>query len=116
MGYKEEGKWWVSPGDYDEAVTREYNFPQKIEILDTTLRDGEQEAGIILSKEDKLAIAKKLDAAGVHRIDAGCPGRAAGSLPGSYPRLRPMADLVGEPSCSMSVSSFSDPAASKRSE
>ena len=73
MGYKNEGKWWVSPGDYDEAVTREYRFPEKIEILDTTLRDGEQEAGIILTKEDKLAIAKKLDAAGVHRIDAGCP-------------------------------------------
>ena len=42
MGFKEEGKWWVSPGDYDERVTCEYNFPEKIEILDTTLRDGEQ--------------------------------------------------------------------------
>ena len=73
MGFKEEGKWWVSPGDYDERVTCEYNFPEKIEILDTTLRDGEQEAGIIFTKEDKLAIAKKLDAAGVHRIEGGCP-------------------------------------------
>ena len=49
MGFKEEGKWWVSPGDYDERVTCEYAFPEKIEILDTTLRDGEQEAGIILT-------------------------------------------------------------------
>ena len=73
MGFKEEGKWWVSPGDDDERVTCEYNFPKKIEILDTTLRDGEQEAGIIFTKEDKLAIAKKLDAAGVHRIEGGCP-------------------------------------------
>ena len=73
MGYKEEGKWWVSPSNYADEVVNAYNFPDKIEILDTTLRDGEQEAGIILTKEDKIAIAKKLDAAGVHRIEAGTP-------------------------------------------
>lgn len=75
MGYsfKEEGKWWVSPANYADAVTQAYHFPEHIEILDTTLRDGEQEAGIIFTKEDKLAIAKMLDAAGVHRIEAGCP-------------------------------------------
>ena len=73
MGYKEEGKWWVSPGDFAKEVTDEFHFPKQIQILDTTLRDGEQEAGIIFTKEDKLAIAKKLDEAGVHRIEAGCP-------------------------------------------
>ena len=73
MGFKEAGKWWVSPGDFSAEVTNEFRFPKQIEILDTTLRDGEQEAGIIFTKEDKMAIAKKLDAAGVHRIEAGCP-------------------------------------------
>ena len=73
MAYKEEGKWWVSPANYLPEVTKNYHFPEHIEILDTTLRDGEQEPGIIFTREDKVAIAKHLDAAGVHRIEAGCP-------------------------------------------
>lgn len=73
MGYKEEGKWWVSPANFTKEVTDTFHFPEHIEILDTTLRDGEQEPGIIFTREDKVAIAKKLDAAGVHRIEAGCP-------------------------------------------
>lgn len=73
MSFKEQGKWWVSPANYDPEVTKSYHFPQQIEILDTTLRDGEQEPGIIFTKEDKIEIAKKLDAIGVTRIEAGCP-------------------------------------------
>ncbi len=42
-------------------------------LYDTTLRDGEQSVGVVLSPEDKLEIAKALDAAGVDRIEAGFP-------------------------------------------
>jgi len=73
MGFREEGKWWVSPSNYDKEVTEQFNFHPNIKILDTTLRDGEQQAGIILTKEEKVEIAKKLDEAGVHRIEAGTP-------------------------------------------
>lgn len=73
MAYREDGKWWVSPMNFEEEVVSKFNFPEKIVILDTTLRDGEQEPGIIFTREDKVAIAKKLDAAGVQRIEAGCP-------------------------------------------
>lgn len=73
MAFKEDGKWWVSPMNFEEEIVNDFNFPEKVLILDTTLRDGEQEPGIILTREDKVAIAKKLDAAGVHRIEAGCP-------------------------------------------
>ena len=73
MGYKEEGKWWVSPENYAPEVRAQFGFPEKVEILDTTLRDGEQQAGIIFTKEDKLKIAKALAEAGVHRIEAGTP-------------------------------------------
>lgn len=73
MGYREDGKWWVSPSNYVEEVTGSFNFPGKIEILDTTLRDGEQQAGIIFTREDKVRIAKKLNEVGVHRIEAGTP-------------------------------------------
>mgnify|MGYP001242949285 CR=1 FL=1 len=73
MGYREDGKWWVSPANYEAEVTKTFSFAPKIEILDTTLRDGEQQPGIIFTKEDKVAIAKKLDEVGVHRIEAGTP-------------------------------------------
>ena len=42
-------------------------------LYDTTLRDGEQTVGVVLSPEDKLMIARALDEAGVDRIEAGFP-------------------------------------------
>lgn len=46
----------------------------EIEIYDTTLRDGSQGLGINFSVSDKLRIAEKLDAFGVHYIEGGWPG------------------------------------------
>ena len=42
-------------------------------LYDTTLRDGEQTVGVVLTPEDKLAIATALARAGVDRIEAGFP-------------------------------------------
>jgi isopropylmalate/homocitrate/citramalate synthase len=44
-----------------------------IGLYDTTLRDGEQTVGVVLSPVDKLEIASALDRAGVDRIEAGFP-------------------------------------------
>jgi len=44
-----------------------------IGLYDTTLRDGEQTVGVVLSPEDKLELARALAAAGVDRIEAGFP-------------------------------------------
>src|SRR3954464_13580000 len=46
----------------------------EIEIYDTTLRDGTQGHGISFSVADKLRIADRLDAFGVHYIEGGWPG------------------------------------------
>ncbi len=46
----------------------------QVEIYDTTLRDGSQGEGINFSVADKLRIAEKLDAFGVHYIEGGWPG------------------------------------------
>ena len=45
-----------------------------IEIYDTTLRDGTQGEGVTFSVTDKLRVAEKLDAFGVHFIEGGWPG------------------------------------------
>ncbi|MDY6826990.1 MAG: citramalate synthase [Bacillota bacterium] len=47
---------------------------QKVDIYDTTLRDGSQREGVSLSVADKLKIAEKLDEFGVSYIEGGWPG------------------------------------------
>lgn len=47
---------------------------ERIEIFDTTLRDGLQVEGVSASVEDKLRIAEQLDYLGVHFIEGGWPG------------------------------------------
>ena len=49
------------------------NAKRRIEIYDTTLRDGTQAQGVSLSLTDKLQIAKALDAIGVDYIEGGYP-------------------------------------------
>lgn len=46
----------------------------KLEIYDTTLRDGAQAEDVSFSAEDKLRVAQKLDELGVHFIEGGWPG------------------------------------------
>ena len=50
------------------------NKKNKVEIYDTTLRDGTQQSGINLSLEEKLLITKKLDDLGVDFIEGGFAG------------------------------------------
>ncbi len=49
-------------------------FPRsQVRFYDTTLRDGEQTVGVVLSPQQKLEIARKLDELGISRIEAGFP-------------------------------------------
>src|SRR5438046_2041711 len=47
---------------------------QRIEIYDTTLRDGSQGEGVNFSVEDKCRVAEQLDSFGVDFIEGGWPG------------------------------------------
>lgn len=67
-------RWFTSPWNHDADVAPKWaKMPAKIQIHDVTLRDGEQQAGVMFSTSDKIRIAEKLAEAGVHRIEAGLP-------------------------------------------
>jgi 2-isopropylmalate synthase len=63
---------------------------QKIQIFDTTLRDGEQVPGCKLNTEQKLIIARRLEELGVDVIEAGFPV----SSPGDFKSVEAIAKLV----------------------
>jgi 2-isopropylmalate synthase len=63
---------------------------EKVEIFDTTLRDGEQVPGCKLNTEQKLIIAEKLDELGVDIIEAGFPI----SSPGDFHSVSEISKLV----------------------
>src|SRR2546422_9380279 len=62
----------------------------RLVILDTTLRDGEQSPGVALNVDDKLAIAHQLARAGVDVIEAGFPF----SSPGDFAAVKAIAEQV----------------------
>ncbi len=70
-------QWFSSPWNWQPEVRAQFNFPAQVRIHDVTLRDGEQQTGIVLRRHEKVAIAKKLAEAGVHRIEAGMPAVSA---------------------------------------
>ncbi|MGA9287119.1 MAG: 2-isopropylmalate synthase, partial [Anaerobacillus sp.] len=55
---------------------------RKINVFDTTLRDGEQSAGVNLNALEKLEIAKQLERLGVDIMEAGFPAASKGDFQG----------------------------------
>jgi isopropylmalate/homocitrate/citramalate synthase len=67
-----DSKIWVSELNARPEVRSA--FPRTtVQFYDTTLRDGEQTVGVVLSPQQKLEIARKLDELGIARIEAGFP-------------------------------------------
>src|SRR5204863_467078 len=79
----------------DPYAASDPSWPERVEIYDTTLRDGSQLEGISLTVDDKLRIAEQLDWLGVHYIEAGSHGASrlvlcdtnGGTLPGDVERI-----------------------------
>jgi len=63
---------------------------ERVVVFDTTLRDGEQAAGVCFSKSAKIEIAGQLDAMGVDVIEAGFPAAS----PGEHAAVRGVAESV----------------------
>jgi isopropylmalate/homocitrate/citramalate synthase len=66
-------KIWVSSLNARPEVRSAFRRSGPVRFYDTTLRDGEQTVGVVLSPQQKLEIARKLDELGVSRIEAGFP-------------------------------------------
>ncbi|MFM7055608.1 MAG: pyruvate carboxyltransferase, partial [Planctomycetota bacterium] len=63
-----------------EAIIRRHKRSGVVLFSDTTLRDGEQMPGATLDPHEKLRIAKALELAGVHSLDAGFPASSAADV------------------------------------
>ena len=66
---------------------------RRIQIFDTTLRDGEQSPGIALQPDEKAEIAQQLERLGVDVVEAGFPGAS----PGDFEGVRSVAAAVTGP-------------------
>ena len=65
--------WFVSHYNFSSGARRGLSFPKRLQVHDITLRDGEQQAGIVIRKDEKVRVARALSEAGVDRIEAGMP-------------------------------------------
>jgi isopropylmalate/homocitrate/citramalate synthase len=66
-------KVWVSALNAAPEVRAPFAGRGPVRFYDATLRDGEQTVGVVLSPQQKLEIARELDALGIARIEAGFP-------------------------------------------
>ncbi|MCL2393727.1 MAG: hypothetical protein FWC87_03475 [Acidimicrobiaceae bacterium] len=66
-------RWFSSPWNYLPEATGEIHLPASLKVHDVTLRDGEQQAGVEFTADEKVRIAELLSEAGIHRIEAGLP-------------------------------------------
>jgi len=67
------GKIWTSELNRQPGIRPAFAYGGPVHFYDTTLRDGEQTVGVVLTPQQKLEIARKLDELGVGRIEAGFP-------------------------------------------
>jgi len=68
-----KSKVWVSELNARPEARSAFRVSTPVRFYDTTLRDGEQTVGVVLDPRQKLEIARRLDALGVARIEAGFP-------------------------------------------
>lgn len=70
MSSQSDEGWRISPfwNAADEGDIR-----SDVQLVDCSLRDGEQQAGIVLTRDDKVEIARALIGAGIKEIEAGTP-------------------------------------------
>jgi len=67
-------KWWVSPLNYNEELRNSLDFPGRVYVRDSTIREGEETPGVYYTLDEKIKIVEKLEDIGVEHIDCGYIG------------------------------------------
>ena len=68
LGYR-EGLWAVSPYNFDESIRSDMDLPESVQLMDMTLREGRQVAGVSIRLEEVLEFASRIDEVGVHIVE-----------------------------------------------
>lgn len=71
-------QWHVSLYNFAPEVKQEINLANNIIISDCTLRDGEQQPGVVFNPESKIRLAKVFDDLGIPEIEVGMPSVSQG--------------------------------------
>lgn len=82
----------VIKASFANHLTETNPMNNRIQIFDTTLRDGEQVPGCQLNREEKIEVAKELEKLGVDIIEAGFPI----SSPGDFASVKAIAEVITE--------------------
>jgi len=67
-------KWHASELNLCPDLIKQMNLPRKVTPFDSTLREGEETPGVVMTLEDKVQIARKLEELGVRELEIGYPG------------------------------------------
>ena len=64
-----EGMWAVSPYNFDERVREGMHLPASVQLMDMTLREGRQVAGVSVGLDEVLEFVRRIDDVGVHIVE-----------------------------------------------
>ena len=77
FGHSEIKKWYPSELNFHPEVQKLMTLQDKVTIFDSTLREGEETPGLVMTIKDKVQIAQRLAELGVENVEIGYPGYIA---------------------------------------
>jgi len=61
--------YWLTAYNWQDRIRSQFHLPEKVQIHDATLREGQQTPGVVFREDEQVRIAQALDDLGVSRIE-----------------------------------------------